>query len=161
MLDELQEFIEGHGVRHFTAKEILRLRRLGEDESCPPRDMWPNIIPAIKLAEILREKLGHPLVVGNGYRSKATNKRVGGARRSQHMFFRALDLDLPKSHSSREHQEAFYQAACELWLRCGDGYKMGLGLYRPWRGSRVHIDAGYRKRYWKRKYVKPILESMR
>jgi hypothetical protein len=38
---------------------------------------------------------------------------------------------------------------------------MGLGLYRLHRGTRVHIDAGYRRRSWSRKYVKPLLDSLK
>lgn len=158
---QLQTFIEDHGILHFTAPELLRMRRLKQTVPVPDEPWWPRIIPALRLAEKIRAKVGHGLVVGNGYRPEPYNSRAGGTKRSQHIYFRALDLDLPKDYRSREEQEAFYAATCEVFLEFGDEYKMGLGLYRPWRGTRVHIDAGHKKRYWKRKYVKPLLESMR
>ena len=159
--ETLDAYLRAHGILHFSAKEILTLRRLGVTVDAPPRDWWPRMIPTLELAEMLRAEVGHPLVVGNGYRPNPYNRQVGGARRSQHLFFRALDLDLPKSNKSSKDQRRFYEAAGSIYLDHGDAYKMGLGLYRLHKGTRVHVDTGYRKRAWKRSYVNPLLESLR
>ena len=50
---------------------------------------------AVELAsafEAVRAEFGHPLIVLSGYRTEAHNRKVGGARRSQHVQGRALDL---------------------------------------------------------------------
>jgi hypothetical protein len=46
--------------------------------------------------EALREEVGLPLVVLSAYRTSAHNRAVGGARDSQHVQGRALDLLPPK-----------------------------------------------------------------
>lgn len=157
----LHDFILGRGIKHFSGREVCTLRRLGVTVDPPPVQWWDRMIPTLELAEEIRARVGHPLVVGNGYRPDPQNRMVGGARRSKHKYFRALDLDLPKGYNSHAHQTAFYTAACAVFLEHGYDAKMGLGLYRPWRGTRVHIDAGSRRRYWRAKYVRPILDSMR
>ncbi len=159
--ETLDEYIVRHGIDHFSAREVLTMRRLGVTVDAPPRAWWPRMIPTLLLAERIRSKCGHPLIVGNGYRPNPYNKQVGGARNSMHLHFRALDLDLPDGHKSREDQERLYRAAGELYLTLGRDWKIGLGLYRYHRGTRVHIDTGYRRRSWSRKYVHPLLRELR
>ncbi len=143
----LNEFIQFHGIEHFTGDETLQLLRLGETAPVPPKSMWQNILPALRLAEEIRELVGHPLVVGNGYRPRALNKRAGGARNSQHIYYRALDLDLPRSLAGlRQYQSTLYAAVATVFLR-HPNMKIGFGIYRRNAGNRVHIDAGGR---WRR-----------
>lgn len=50
---------------------------------------------AIKLAQVwgeVREKWGSPLIITSGYRPPNVNKAIGGASKSQHLFFRAIDM---------------------------------------------------------------------
>lgn len=50
---------------------------------------------AVKLAKtwgIVRDKFGSPLSITSGYRPPAVNNSVGGAKNSQHLYFRALDM---------------------------------------------------------------------
>ena len=42
--------------------------------------------------EAVREEYGHPLIVLSGYRTEAHNRKVGGARFSQHVQGRAVDI---------------------------------------------------------------------
>lgn len=157
--EELTTFFQCSGIEHFTGREVCTLRRLGVTVDPPPRDWWDRMIPTLQIAESIRAELGCPLIVGNGYRPPAENKRVGGARRSQHLFFRALDLDLPRGR--RDLASDFYRLAGIEFLAKGRDLKMGLGLYRAWEGTRVHVDTGYRRRHWSRKYTAPLLESLR
>ena len=138
--ESLQDYLSRNGIEHFTARETLTMRRAGVVVDPPPREWWPRILPALRCAEMLRSICGHPLVIGNGFRPGALNKQQKGSSKSQHLYFRALDLDLPSKHSSRAEQERFYTAAVGLWLTIGHTYRMGLGLYAPRRGTRVHID---------------------
>lgn len=161
-LAEMNALFHSEGIHNFTASEVCGLRRTGR-VVIPPREWWARMIPTLVLAEEIRFRLGEiPLSVGNGYRPKDYNKIVGGSRNSQHIHFRALDLDLAGKHRrNRDVQGDFYELACKLYLEKGAKYKIGLGLYRPWRGTRIHIDTGYRQRYWKKEYVKPILDGMK
>ena len=144
----LTEYLRDNGIAHFSGREVLTLRRLGRVAGVPPEAWWPRILPALIIAERIRKELGHGLVVGNGYRPAALNKAAGGSRTSQHIQFRALDLDLPAKHNTRDSQEALYRAAGEAYLDVGKSCRMGLGVYRPSRGPRVHVDCGHRQRKW-------------
>lgn len=44
--------------------------------------------------EPIRAYLSAPIRVNSGYRSPAVNKRIGGAKNSQHVLGEAIDLDL-------------------------------------------------------------------
>jgi uncharacterized protein YcbK (DUF882 family) len=46
----------------------------------------------VEVLERIRALSGEPLRIVSGYRSAATNRAVGGARRSQHRLGRAADL---------------------------------------------------------------------
>ena len=48
---------------------------------------------AINIFQPLRDAFGCPIYVSSGYRGPELNAAIGGAKRSQHMEGRALDLD--------------------------------------------------------------------
>ena len=69
-------------------------RRKGIDNT--PQDEW--VLENLKkVAEHVfqpcRDHFGVPIYVSSGYRCPELNRAIGGARRSQHMEGRALDLD--------------------------------------------------------------------
>ena len=118
------------GVKHFTADELFF--RGASDETmnlntAPPKELWKNMIPTAVAANEAREKLGVPIKVRSAYRSPAYNRRIGGARASQHMKFTALDLGTDKPAK-------LYKILLEM--RRDGKFKGGLGLYR----SFVHLD---------------------
>lgn len=50
---------------------------------------------AVRLAKVwgeVREKFGSPIIITSGYRPPKVNFAVGGVRNSQHLYFRALDM---------------------------------------------------------------------
>lgn len=87
---------------------------------------------AIQLAEVfefIRAKCGNfPIEILSAYRSEEHNKKIGGARFSQHCNGRALDL----KHSVLTNEE-FYNIIKENAKLIGIG---GLGKYKTF----VHID---------------------
>ena len=120
--DDLQELLEGRLITHFTAAEIC-------PRTLAPFSMWTNIIPTLRYAEVLRREFG-PCTVHSGYRDPVHNKEVGGAKRSLHVAFNALDLDFADG-SPLEWAEA----AGDLGLNVFGG----VGLYPTF----IHIDTRY------------------
>jgi hypothetical protein len=51
-----------------------------------------NAIQVAKTWGPVREKFGSPIKITSGYRPPAVNSSVGGARNSQHLYFRAIDM---------------------------------------------------------------------
>lgn len=127
-----KEFIDQYEFRHFSGRELAaqawRVRGVTRN-SLPPEKLWKNILPTLRVVDLVREDLGVPLKVTSAYRSPAYNKAVGGASRSQHLRNNALDL-IPKGVSPQKLFDALYIAR-ESGLFVG-----GLGLYN----SFVHVD---------------------
>lgn len=108
----------------------------------PPRRLWPNILPALR---IVRDKVV-PVVgrveVASAYRDPTLNACSRGARGSRHLSFSALDLvplDQPDAVTS-------FRKLCTAWRRAGPASRWGLGGYldfdRPQqnRAGRFHVD---------------------
>jgi len=108
--ESLQEFLRQRGIYHFTASEIC-------PRSVPNRESWPNIIPTLRYATVLRQRFG-PCTVTSGYRDPVHNREVGGARRSLHLSFNALDCIFESGTP-----EEWAEAALELGLRTFGGVK--------------------------------------
>jgi hypothetical protein len=49
---------------------------------------------ATHIFQPMRDHFGAPIHISSGYRSLALNKRIGGARNSQHSTGQALDIDM-------------------------------------------------------------------
>lgn len=162
--ETLAGYLARQGIENFTARETLTARRVGVVSDPPPREWWPRIVPTLRLAEMLRVVMGHPLIVGNGYRPPAVNRRAGGSWRSRHIHYQALDLDLPKDKRSWSNRLRFYEAAVSMFLELGDEYQIGLGLYSRRGGTRVHLDTGFKRRRWggrRGAWVDEIAEGLR
>jgi len=66
--------------------------RLGIDNRPTPAVSANLKLVAAKVFDPMREALGKPIRVSSGYRSPAVNKKIGGAKNSQHTTGEALDL---------------------------------------------------------------------
>lgn len=124
------------GLKHFTAAEVssyFTVDRRGAKNTPPPKRLWPNIIPALQLADKIRAHFNAPCVILSSYRNPAYNRRCGGVSNSQHLQFRALDIAV-----AGVSPKAVYTAL--LTLRQRKLWTGGLGLYSTF----VHIDTrGY------------------
>lgn len=122
--------------RHFSAREFtsyFEVFRYGARNSAPPQSKWANIVPTLRIVDDLREHFGRPCVITSSYRGPAYNKACGGAPKSLHREFKALDIVF-----SGVSPKAVYDKLLE-WRRAGR-FKGGLGLYATF----VHIDTrGY------------------
>ena len=75
--------------------------------------------------DLLRKLVGHPVIITSGYRPRAYNKKVGGARGSQHIYGRAADIVIP----GMRYIEAL-EAVLKLPFR-------GIGIYN---NGTIHVD---------------------
>lgn len=70
-----------------------------------------------------------PITVLSAYRTSDWNRKIGGAKHSQHVVGRALDLKPPKGLTVREFYNLIYANHREFGI-------FGIGLYRTF----VHVD---------------------
>lgn len=87
---------------------------------------------AFRLATVfegIRVIWNKPLVINSAYRTPEWNQKIGGARNSQHVLGRALDIQPPTGVSLREFYNVIRQSADMLGIH-------GLGLYKTF----VHVD---------------------
>lgn len=114
----------------------------------PPRADWPNIVPALRLVRRHVVPVIGRVEVASSWRSPAVNTCIGGAKRSAHRDFKALDLVAPARSGDRRK---LITDLCAMQRKAGPRSRMGLGAYhdpaRPQANpaGRFHIDAsGYR-----------------
>lgn len=135
-IQEFQKLLTEEGIHYFSAAEVFF--RGGSDERLrlntdPPRELWPNIIPALKVLDIAREKLGEPLRLTSIYRAPAYNLAIGGEKGSYHQHFVACDVQ-----SDRVSARGIYRVLADM--RAEHAFVGGLGKYP----SFVHVDTrGY------------------
>ncbi|TGM59803.1 peptidase M15 [Leptospira adleri] len=107
--------------------------------SIPPRDLWPNILPTLRvIRDLILPEIG-PVTVVSGFRDAEYNVKAGGAKSSRHLLFSAVDL-VPNREIDRIE---LHNRLLNLWQKKGPEKKIGLGLYSR---NRFHIDTnGFRK----------------
>ena len=101
----------------------------------PPEALWPGMARTLKFMRRFVIPAIGPVEVLSGYRTPTYNRIAGGAKRSQHLEFSALDVK-PSSDLSRAELHKRLQ---QIWQIHGRRLNMGLGLYQ---GRRFHIDTG-------------------
>lgn len=85
----------------------------------------------VSILDILRNKVGKPVIINSGYRTPTRNKEVGGAKYSYHMRGMAADIRI-NGMSARE-------VANKLNAIVPD--ECGIIVYSTW----VHIDTRTKK----------------
>ena len=76
--------------------EVLRsesAKRNGISNMPTPEHIENLKVLAEKVFQPIRDHFGVPIRISSGYRSAALNKKIGGAKVSQHLSGEALDLD--------------------------------------------------------------------
>ena len=86
-------------TEHFTLEEFTTsstAKARGIDNSVSSQRVADNLRNLCeKVLEPLRSYANQPITISSGYRCKALNKVVGGARNSQHMTGEAADIHIP------------------------------------------------------------------
>lgn len=132
--------IKEAGIVYFTAKEVLTLggnhyasRSSGYGKNkLPPNELLQNIIPALKALDTARWRLGRPVGINSTYRSAGYNKAIGGAKKSKHLSFQAIDCH----PYDKENIDQLYRLLADARER-GE-WTGGLGGYRTF----IHVDCG-------------------
>lgn len=148
-LAEIDQMLVDEGVLNFSAKEFLTLRKWNKTVPVPDQYI-PNLLAIARVAQLLRDRVGHPIQIANGYRPPDYNKAVGGANNSAHLRAAAVDLIVPEGYRTQETTRRFRVEAAKLWLELPD-IIAGMGVYGGSRG-RTHLDVlhpgGAGRRSW-------------
>ena len=103
-----------------------------------PPDLLPNLQSLAHSLQALRDALGRPITIISGYRSPEYNKKIDGAKLSQHMFARAADIKVHGMTPVEVHR------AVEGLIADGRMGQGGLGLYKTF----VHYDVRGGRARW-------------
>jgi uncharacterized protein YcbK (DUF882 family) len=109
-----------------------------------PEELIDNVTELAENLQVLRDAIGQAIIVISGYRSPTYNRKIGGARRSQHMSARAADI-IVKDMSPEEVKAKIVELIKEGKMKKG-----GIGLYTTF----THYDVRGRNSRWYGKGVK-------
>lgn len=143
---KLSDFLRRHGVDHVVPiHELLQqgtdwTRNRQQRYSIPDENFWPNMVATLKLLDRFVIPAVGPVKVLSGFRSPSYNLAAGGAPRSRHLNFSALDV-IPKLNLTRN---TLHNQLDKIWSIHGGQLNMGLGLYGE---KRFHIDTGGYRRW--------------
>ncbi|MGI9423682.1 MAG: YcbK family protein, partial [Hyphomicrobiaceae bacterium] len=143
-------FINGLGLQYFQPAEFLQLGasnrpggRCAGRNSLPPRNLWNNLARTARMLDAIRADLGSPIRILSGYRSERYNSCIGGASRSRHKTFRAIDWTCTSGSVS-----SWRAAARRVRARNSD-FAGGIGYYPSSRF--IHIDTGRSNTDWEQR----------
>jgi uncharacterized protein YcbK (DUF882 family) len=119
-------------------KNLFKSEFESNDGATMPPDVVKNIAELAKNLQVLRDYFNLPLQITSGYRSPAHNKKIGGAKNSQHQYGRAADFKI-KGKTPIEIARAI-----ETLISAGKIKQGGVGIYPTW----VHYDTRGTKARW-------------
>ncbi len=157
-LQRLAVAFQQAGVTNFTPEEFLTLRKWGVIADMP-EEYEENIVNLAVQAQELRDALGLPIAVMNGYRSPEYNDAVGGAANSAHLRGAGGDFEIPSVYATSTNDRKLQVDAAKQWLT-NTSQLAGLGIYT---GGRVHLDVfhsgGLGRRTWGSGDVDGVLDQ--
>jgi len=109
-----------------------------------PSELMDNLRELVENLQIIRDHIDKPIRVISGYRTPKYNRKIGGARKSQHMKAKAADLRV-RGVTAVELREIILNLIKEGKIKRG-----GVGLYRTF----VHYDTRGWNARWTGKGVK-------
>ncbi|WP_434353781.1 D-Ala-D-Ala carboxypeptidase family metallohydrolase [Psychrobacter sp. HD31] len=116
-----------------------------EPYQVPPRYLWSNIVPTLRLYSDLKKQgvVPHESVIRSVYRDYDLNRCAGGASSSKHLENAAIDIWVPSYEYSQWQQDSLKENLCHFWQYQGESYDFGLGIYST---GAIHLDTQkYRK----------------
>ena len=103
-----------------------------------PSDLLANIESLVEELQVIRQVVESPITINSGYRCYSHNKAVGGAKNSQHLLGKAVDIVI-KGHKPNDTHSLI-----ELLIKDGVILEGGLGKYNTF----THYDIRGRKARW-------------
>lgn len=113
-----------------------------EGFAMPPKEMWPTMVPTLRLVRQEIVPLLGPVKVLSSFRTPEANRCSSGAPQSPHRRYSALDLSVVAPMAQKE----LFAKLCKRWDQVPDVLGFGLGAYytrsQPWlnKEGRFHID---------------------
>lgn len=114
------------------------------DGTVVPDELMDNLEELVENLQIIRDHINVPMHIISGYRTPKYNRKIGGARKSQHMKAKAADI-VVKSIKPVELRKIIVELIKEGKIKKG-----GVGLYR----SFVHYDTRGWNARWKGRGIK-------
>ena len=119
-----------------------------------PDDLMDNVRELVENLQIIREAIDKPVHIISGYRTPKYNRRIGGARRSQHMKAKAADI-VVKNLKPIELRKIIIDLISEGKIKKGLMKHGGIGLYKTF----LHYDIRNKKVRWYGKGMKDDREG--
>src|ERR1017187_3058868 len=90
------------GIKYFTLDEILNAGSIKYKIEDIPENLHKNIRPTLLVLEQIRDIIGKPIFLNCTYRSYEHNLTCGGAPKSLHLKFNAIDWTVEDKNSLYE-----------------------------------------------------------
>jgi uncharacterized protein YcbK (DUF882 family) len=109
------------------------------DGSVVPSHLMKHLEELVENLQVIRDHIGKPMRIISGYRSPPYNRKIGGARKSQHMKAKAADIVV------RGMKPAELKEIIITLIKEGKIKKGGVGLYKNF----IHYDTrGWNARWY-------------
>jgi uncharacterized protein YcbK (DUF882 family) len=109
-----------------------------KDGATMPNDVFENVKQLAANLQALRDELGISIKINSGYRSPEYNKKVGGAKNSQHLLGKAADMKV-EGKTPKEIADLI-----EKLIKAGKMKEGGIGIYNTF----THYDFRGTKARW-------------
>lgn len=142
----LQTYLNQTGIRYFSASEIMTPHsetdalKCGLENLIPHQCIWPAGAAMLSIFDKIRDLIGGPITFRNWWRPSCYNELVAGAKASDHLLAKSMDIDFKSAHDRAVAQKFICE---ELWKK-GENVQVGIGC------NSLHIGLGSPKgkRYW-------------
>ena len=109
-----------------------------QDKSDINLEVFDNILELADNMQLIRDYLGKPITINSAYRSPSYNKKIGGAKLSQHIIGNACDFTV-KGYTPDEVADKLEELIKDLTISQG-----GIGRYDTF----THYDIRGIKARW-------------
>ena len=120
-----------------------------KDGTGVPDEYMDNVKELAENLQVLRDHLEKPIRIISAYRTPTYNRKIDGARRSQHLTASAADIKI-KGMEPQEVKEVVEELVKKGLMKQG-----GIGLYRTF----LHYDIRSKKVRWFGKGIKDDREG--
>ena len=155
-MNGLQKFLNDSGVTTVSAPDFSlagtssKMKSCGLKDLTPPKSCWYRTLTLALLSEKIERDTGVDLKVTSHYRDECYNETVGGAKTSDHISAKALDISL----GSQENRHKVEEYICDqFWKEIffgsnGDGQLNNISIGVGETFLHLGIDSIHGRRHW-------------